>query len=163
MKVIQGEEILSWEQDARRTGLSVRASQLSARWNLDQVFDRTGRSGGAGQSAILRAVGACLILEHQNKDESNTILLVSNQVRLGPMVLRFEGDGALVGQRPLLQFRFKTLVIKFGERTLHQRQISPQPASKMPFFALIKIDNHQGLLAARGRGGGLALWKRQPL
>ena len=163
MTVIQGEEILSWEQDARRTGLSVKASQLSARWNLDQVFDRKGRSGGAGQSAILRAIGACLILEHQNEDESNTTLLVSNQVRLGPMVLRFEGDGALVGQRPLLQFSFKTLVIKFGERTVHQRQISPPPAAKMPFFALIKIDNHQGFLAARGRGGGLALWKRQPL
>ena len=163
MTVIQGEEILSWEQDARRTGLSVKASQLSARWNLDQVFDRTGRSGGAGQSAILRAIGACLILEHQNKDESNTTLLVSNQVRLGPMVLRFEGDGALVGQRPLLQFSFKTLIIKFGERTVHQQQISPLPAAKMPFFALIKIDNHQGFLAARGRGGGLALWKRQPL
>ena len=163
MTVIQGEEILSWEQDARRTGLSVKASQLSARWNLDQVFDRTGRSGGAGQSAILRAIGACLILEHQNEDESNTTLLVSNQVRLGPMVLRFEGDGALVGQRPLLQFSFKTLIIKFGERTVHQQQISPLPAAKMPFFALIKIDNHQGFLAARGRGGGLALWKRQPL
>ena len=163
MTVIQGEEILSWEQDARRTGLSVKASQLSARWNLDQVFDRKGRSGGAGQSAILRAIGACLILEHQNEDKSNTTLLVSNQVRLGPMVLRFEGDGALVGQRPLLQFSFKTLVIKFGERTVHQQQISPLPAAKMPFFALIKIDNHQGFLAARGRGGGLALWKRQPL
>ena len=163
MTVIQGEEILSWEQDARRTGLSVKASQLSARWNLDQVFDRKGRSGGAGQSAILRAIGACLILKHQNEDESNTTLLVSNQVRLGPMVLRFEGDGALVGQRPLLQFSFKTLIIKFGGRTVHQQQISPLPAAKMPFFALIKIDNHQGFLAARGRGGGLALWKRQPL
>ena len=82
MTVIQGEEILSWEQAARRTGLSVKASQLSARWNLDQVFDRKGRNGGAGQSAILRAIGACLILEHQNEDESNTTLLVSNQVRL---------------------------------------------------------------------------------
>lgn len=163
MTTIQSKEILCWERHARRTGLSIEASQLTAKWNLNQVFDRSGRAGGVGQSTVLRAIGACLILDKPSNDDSNTSLLIANQVEVGPIVLRFEGEAHLVGERPLLQFSFQTLIIKLFALTVYRRNIPPPAPTKMPFFALIKIDYQKGLLAARGRGGGLALWKRAPL
>jgi len=31
----------------------------------------------------------------------------------------------------------------------------------LPFFALIELNEQQGTLTARGRGGGLAQWSRK--
>ena len=43
------------------------------------------------------------------------------------------------------------------ERTLAQ----PKP-QRMPFFALIAFGEDASWLCARGRGGGLALWVKDP-
>ena len=85
-------------------------------------------------------------------------LSLSNAVTLGPLELRFRGVGRLVGSRPLLQFSFQELQLSLGGRVLLRRAL-PEPArQRLPFFALIARDP-SGWLAARGRGGGLALWR----
>ena len=72
--------------------------------------------------------------------------------------LRFRGVGRLLGSRPLLQFSFQELQLSLGGRVLLHRAL-PEPApQRLPFFALIARDP-SGWLAARGRGGGLALWR----
>jgi len=160
MTGISRDELLHWEQQARRSGSSIEATELVARWTLDQVFDRTGHPAGFGTSALLRAIQACLILAPQSEHPSDQALAVANQVSLGPLLLRFEGQGQLIGRRPLLQFSFAELMIKLGALTLHRRTIPTPDARSMPFFALIKLDHHAGTLVARGRGGGLAVWRR---
>lgn len=160
MTGITRDDLLHWEQLARRSGSSIEATELIAHWRLDQVFDRTGQPAGFGTSALLRAIQACLILTPQTDDPSDHALAVANQVSVGPLLLRFEGQGQLVGRRPLLQFSFAELIIKLGARTLHRRSIPTPEAKSMPFFALIKMDHHAGTLVARGRGGGLAMWTR---
>lgn len=154
------DELLHWEQQARRSGSSIEATELVARWTLDQVFDRTGHPAGFGTSAFLRAIQACLILAPQSEGPSDQALAVANQVSFGPLLLRFEGQGQLIGKRPLLQFSFAELIIKLGTLTLHRRAIPAPSAKSMPFFALIRLDHQAGTLVARGRGGGLALWRR---
>ena len=85
-------------------------------------------------------------------------LALSNAVTLGPLELRFSGVGRLVGSRPLLQFSFQELQLSLGGRVV-LRRVLPEPApQRLPFFALIARDP-SGWLAARGRGGGLALWR----
>jgi len=84
-------------------------------------------------------------------------LALSNAVNLGPLELRFRGAGQLVGRRPLLQFSFQQLQVSLGGRLLIQRELSAPAARRLPFFALIARDP-SGWLAARGRGGGLAVW-----
>ena len=160
MTGINGADILRWEQDARQSGSLIQASQLLARWNLDQVFDRSGQSGGLGTSSLLRAFQACLILAPHGEEPSDRALAVANQISVGPLVLRFEGEGQLIGRRPLLQFSFTSVMLKLGAVTLLQRTLARPTAKSMPFFALIRINHNDGTLAARGRGGGLAVWKR---
>jgi hypothetical protein len=84
---------------------------------------------------------------------------VQNSVQLGPIQLRFRGHGSLRGKRPLLEFWFEELELRLGPRSIWRQPIQRQPQPKRrPFFALIA--SQPNWLAARGRGGGLALWLR---
>jgi hypothetical protein len=69
----------------------------------------------------------------------------------------------------LLVFWFEQLEVRLGPWLLIQRAL-PKPAeAKLPFFALIAGGSSRGIsgsnnaeerwLAARGRGGSLALWR----
>jgi hypothetical protein len=60
--------------------------------------------------------------------------------------------------RPLLVFRFELLELQLAGRTLLRRPLPAPEPQRLPFFALIARDS-SGWLAARGRGGGLALWR----
>jgi hypothetical protein len=55
-------------------------------------------------------------------------------------------------------FRFEVLELQLAGRTLLRRPLPAPEARRLPFFALIARDS-SGWLAARGRGGGLALWR----
>ena len=160
MRQISGQDVLAWERNARQHGSKINVEQLLATWWLDDVFNRDGRSGGIGTSVMLKAIGACLILEQSTQTAEQNQLLVANQVSIGGIRLRFEGHGQLIGQRPLLRFSFHTLVLSMGGRTLFQRSIPEPDPKRTPFFALIHLDQEQKCLAARGRGGGLAIWRQ---
>ena len=89
-----------------------------------------------------------------------------NSVRLGAIELRFEGTGQLQGRRPLLVFSFDRLRLLLGGRVVFERALATPDPRRTPFFALIGAERARdsvlkepkGWLAARGRGGGLALW-----
>lgn len=148
-----GAALLAREAAVRRPGTGLVAADLHGCWQLEQVWPR-GRSQPASFSAaLLRGLSASL----QIWDEDGQLRL-RNRVSLGPLELCFEGPGWLRGARPLLMFRFHQLQLRLAGRTLLQRQL-PEPApQRLPFFALIQRDP-AGWLAARGRGGGLALWQ----
>lgn len=160
MRQISGQEMLAWERNAREHGSKIKVEKLLATWWLDDVFNRDGRSGVIGTSAMLKSIGACLILKQSAQAPEQNQLLVANQVSIGGIRLRFEGHGQLIGQRPLLRFSFHTLVLSIGGRTLFQRSIPEPDPKRTPFFALIHLDQEQKCLAARGRGGGLAIWRQ---
>jgi hypothetical protein len=90
-------------------------------------------------------------------------LLLSNSISLGLLHLCFLGSAQLQGRRPLLMFRFQTLRLSLAGQCLWSRSM-PQPAKgRDAFFALIaseRMGPGRQWLAARGRGGGLALWVR---
>jgi hypothetical protein len=58
----------------------------------------------------------------------------------------------------LLQFQFELLTLSLAGRILVERHLPPPAPGKMPFFALLGR-SPDAWLAARGRGGGLALWR----
>ena len=151
------DQILSRESSSRRQGSGIRSSDLNGVWLLMQNWTREGALPPPGTSPLLRLVGAQLQLQTQDN-----ILKICNQVCLGSLKLRFEGKAELKGDRPLLLFRFSTLVLNFGSITLLRKVLPEPPANRTPFFALIDLNRQDGSdwLAARGRGGGVALWKR---
>ena len=106
-------------------------------------------------ATLLRWLQASLILKRCDQD-----LTIINQVCLAGFKLQFSGSAHLKGSRPLLVFSFASLELSCSGLVLHRRSLPPQPPQRLPFFALIELDEQQGTLTARGRGGGLAQWSR---
>ena len=150
-----GVELLEQERQVRQGGSGLRAPELLGCWRLDQVWPKGSPRPSAFSGSLLRAVQARLEITAPVAEEE---LSLTNAVTLGPLELRFRGVGRLLGSRPLLQFSFQELQLSLGGRVLLRRAL-PEPArQRLPFFALIARDP-SGWLAARGRGGGLALWR----
>lgn len=151
-----GADLRERERSARLGGTGLLASDLQGCWLLDQVWPKGSDRPASFSAALLRGLQARLEMQV----EDGTLALL-NAVRLGPLELSFRGPGRLVGSRPLLQFHFETLEFTVAGRRLLRRALPAPAPQRMPFFALIARDP-EGWLAARGRGGGLALWRLEP-
>lgn len=183
--MISGAELLKLEQEARRAGSGIAPETIIGEWWLQQLWGRQGQVQGAA-AALLRSLSACLAITEARAAEAGSAearpdaartdietrrmaLELRNSVRLGPLELRFTGPGRLCGRRPLLRFHFERMQLLWLEKPLWEASLPPPAADKEPFFALIAAgpDRHQGAakgwLAARGRGGGLALWSLTPV
>ncbi|QNI94376.1 putative conserved membrane protein [Synechococcus sp. A15-127] len=152
-----GEDLLALERQCRRSGSGITVASLIGTWRLRATWSRDGTPAPAASAALLRGLGACLIL---SGEETDGALQIVNQVNLGSLRLRFDGEAELTGRRPLLMFSFRSVRLSLGKLTLFERSLPQPDARRMPYFALIGLDREQGRLSARGRGGGLALWMR---
>lgn len=148
-----GDDLLSREQQARRQGSAISATDLIGCWQLQTLWPKGQRNADALSGWLLRWLGACLEI---SLDDDKRLRL-RNAVNLGTLALQFSGPGDLQGRRPLLNFHFDQIRLTLGTITLLQRPLPAPAANRQPFFALIHR-NPSGWLAARGRGGGLALW-----
>jgi len=147
------EQLLALEVRVRHGGSGLGLHNLVGRWRLEQVWPKGSTRASALSAALLRGLRARLELEAGTDGG----LLISNAVNLGALELRFCGTARLLGARPLLQFRFEQLQLSLVGRVLLRRSLPAPLPRKEPFFALIARDP-SGWLAARGRGGGLAVW-----
>ncbi|MCT0213490.1 MULTISPECIES: hypothetical protein [unclassified Synechococcus] len=176
------ELLLDRERTSRRDGSGLRAEQLLGTWVLAQTWPRRAGQPAALSSALLRVLGARLILAAATAPLAP--LRITNRVQLGALELSFQGQAWLEGRRPLLIFRFEQLQLRLGDWLWLDRPLAGPPASTgpgqrhgaLPFFALIATETLAGdasgsgpgseppgrWLAARGRGGGLALWLQAP-
>jgi hypothetical protein len=94
---------------------------------------------------------------------------IGNQVRLGSLRLQLTGPARYLGKKNLLAFNFIRWQVSLFDRILYQGQMRGGEAqavefyqesiAKQPFFAFFSVT--EDLIAARGRGGGLALWIRE--
>jgi len=151
--------LLALERQGRRQGTGLTAPDLVGCWVLRQVWPQAGRRPLPLAAALLRSLGARL--EIAPGDVSGGLRLV-NAVRLGGLELRFVGEGELGGGRPLLRFRFDRWQLGPAARPWLNQPLPSPDARQGPFFALIGTGATEGggrWLAARGRGGGLALWE----
>jgi hypothetical protein len=166
-----GAGLLELERAARRSGSGIAADQLLGPWNLVQTWPRRGgQPPAAVASTLLRALQAQLAFERPGPagehEAPSAPLLIRNSVRLGPLELRFCGEARLEGKRPLLVFDFERLQFRLGGGRLldlplpRKAPFTARRVRALPFFALIGGGADAGWLAARGRGGGLALWIR---
>ena len=145
--------LLALEREARSTGTGLTATHLLGSWQLQLVWSKGSNRASAFSGWLLRGLSARLEI-----DRDADGLLLSNAVNLGLLELRFRGRGRLLGKRPLLQFSFDQMQLSLAGRCVLQRALPAPAPQRLPFFALIQRDP-AGWLAARGRGGGLALWR----
>ena len=160
-----GPALLALEAEVRRSGTGLAAADLQGCWQLDQVWPKGSRRPASFSALLLRGLTARLEIGPGGDPQPDGLTL-SNAVNLGPLELRFRGPGRLQGPRPLLMFQFDQLELRLAGRLLLQRALPAPAPSRQPFFALIArgaVSAETGpvaaWLAARGRGGGLALWR----
>jgi hypothetical protein len=158
-----GDALLALERSARQGGSGLEISDLAGLWWLERVWSRRQRQPSPLAGGALRALGASLRIEPAEaaSPAKRSGLKLTNAVRLGPLELRFQGPGWLEGQRPLLRFQFDRLEIRAGQRLLLQRSLPAPDPRRGAFFALIATGVDRRWLAARGRSGGLAVWRRE--
>lgn len=105
-------------------------------------------------------------LTYQATDDQQGV--VQNSVGLGSLTLELTGPVKFWPKARCLAFDFTQLQIAIGSRTLYQRRIKPEIADQefyqqalkdQAFFKYFWVTDTG--IAARGRGGGLALWSRK--
>jgi hypothetical protein len=158
-----GARLRQLEQRARRDGSDLQARSLQGRWRFTRVWARQSEAAQATASALLRSLAATLEI---GPPDAAGDLPMANAVALPGLELRFEGRGRLRGRRPLLSFWFDRWRLSVaGVRLIERSLAAPPELRRLPFFALIGRGTSlqgQAWLAARGRGGGLALWLLDP-
>jgi len=160
------------EKDFRRTKGSITYDQLIGTWRLCFITgtkrsrQRAGIALGAGRFIPPWLVQISL---HYSKPEPTANLgQVQNSVKLGPISLSLTGPTRLWPKTNSLAFDFTHMTIEIGNQTVYQRAVrggekqtqkfASQTLKDQAFFTYFLVQPN--CLAARGRGGGLALWTR---
>lgn len=96
---------------------------------------------------------------------------ITNSLQLGSLQLKLTGPARYIGKKNLLAFDFTNIELSLFNRAIYNggfrggklknADFEQQSITKAPFFAFFLVT--KDFIAARGRGGGLALWVKQNL
>lgn len=152
-----GSRLRALEVKSRHKGSGLEWEALIGDWRVEYVWNKESTHPSPVAGSLLRAMEATLQIQSYEDRQ----LVLCNSIKLGFFKLSFHGPGRLEHRRPLLTFHFDRLIISFAGQTLFSLGLPKPAANREPFFALIassRLDAGGRWLAARGRGGGLALW-----
>lgn len=170
--------LLQAEQFAKQQRLQYSFADLLGNWRLCFTTGVKKRSSPGGQKGGIRLtqgfylppwtparIGFFAAPEAVTPGQGT----IANQIQFGPVRLRFTGPARYPGKKNLLAFDFTQIAVDGFEKTLFQTgfrggqakaaQFEQVPIAKLPFFAFFSVT--PDWVAARGRGGGLALWIRE--
>ncbi|MBW4524965.1 MAG: hypothetical protein KME18_07170 [Phormidium tanganyikae FI6-MK23] len=160
------EALLQAEKSAKQTAIDYQFSQLEGEWRL--CFATGTRKIRQGGIKLKKGYYVPKIAKAQlsfSLDESGSER-IGNLAQVGLLTLKFSGPARYQTKKNLLAFDFTQLQVCLGEKTFYsqpvrggaekERAFSETSIAKLPFFAFFLIGDR--FVAARGRGGGLALW-----
>lgn len=91
---------------------------------------------------------------------------IGNEIQFGSLLFKLTGPAQYLGKKNLLAFDFTHMKLMLFGRAVYSggfrggkataTNFYCQPIAKLPFFAFFLVTDD--FIAARGRGGGLALW-----
>jgi hypothetical protein len=171
------EALLQAETVTKRTKITYPSEQLLGTWRLCFITGtrktrrRAGIVLGAGRY-IPNWVQIQLGYEPLATPLLSTPLFeagqISNQVQLGPLQLSLTGPTKFMAPKRILAFDFTTLAVKLLGGALYngsvrggavaEERFYSENTNQQAFFAYFWVS--ESAIAARGRGGGLALWGR---
>ena len=157
------EELKELEKTARIDGSGIEYKSLIGLWKFNSVWKQGSDSEDSISSTLLQVLSASLELKKDIQNSEIEQFTIANSIQFGLISLRFSGLANLERKQPLLPFCFDSIQIKLASITLLKRSLPKTEKKKRPFFALIAIDSDGRWLSARGKGGGLALWKKHDL
>ncbi|MEM6449558.1 MAG: hypothetical protein AAF703_04495 [Cyanobacteria bacterium P01_D01_bin.105] len=165
--------LLSAEKESKRHKQRYAYEDLLGAWQLGFVSGtQTKKTSG---KKPMKTVGngrfvpgfVAIAITYQQDAVSNTVI---NAVTLGPLNLTLTGPTRFWPKTNSLAFDFTTLQIKLGDLSLYDGSIrggreraqtfKAQSLKDQAFFTFFTVAPDH--IAARGKGGGLALWTRKP-
>ncbi|WP_341736153.1 hypothetical protein [Microcoleus sp. CAWBG640] len=168
--------LLAAEKNSKKTKPRYSFQQLIGNWQLcfitgtKKTRQKAGIVLGAGKyipqwiAKIQIAYSAAPVAEGEDNSE---IGRVENSVKIGTMELTLSGPTKFLPNN-ILAFDFTRIMVKLLGKTVYQGYIRGGEAreaeflslsvGKQAFFAYFLVED--GIITARGRGGGLALWGR---
>lgn len=165
--------LLELEKTAKQTKGSIPLESLLGTWRLcfsagKQAKLRAGKPTGSGFYVPKIAIARITFAKAENR--ANT-LEIANELKIGPLLVRFTGPVRYPGKKNLLAFDFTHLQVsgfglKIYQGAISRRKKAAQSSqsfseiaiAQLPFFAFFAATDDY--IAARGRGGGLAIWVR---
>ena len=163
--------LLQAEKTAKQQRLTYALEPLAGQWRLcftapRRAHQKSGLSQGRGWYVPQFAPAQLSFFPHASEPGTGTI---GNQIRLGAILFQLSGPFKYFGKKNLLGFDFTqaTLLVfgkplysgKFQSGKTRRHNFEQLPISQLPFFAFFLITDE--FIAARGRGGGLAIWVRE--
>jgi hypothetical protein len=166
------EALLQAEKAAKQQRVTYPPEALIGQWRLRFVTGvRKVKQGGItlGKGFYLPSlVRAQIGFQSAASSFDPNQLTINNQLQLGALRFQILGPAKYLNQKNLLAFDFTQLNLSFFGQPLYQgnfrgRQteaaaFNQKPIAKLPFFSFFLITEE--LIAARGRGGGLAIWSK---
>ncbi len=161
------------ETTAKKEKLVIPFDDLLGEWRLffSSGVKKTNRRRGIalGKGYYLpKFLPASITFTRNLEATSTTIGTATNQLKIGGLILKFTGPCRYPGKKNLLVFDFTEMQISLFGQTLYQGKIRSGKTgaksfeelsiAKLPFFSFFWVDANG--IAARGRGGGLAIWIR---
>ncbi len=162
--------LVAAEKSSRQTKPSYTAQQLEGTWRLCFI---TGTKQAQNRAGVVLRSGrylprwATIELTYHPHTQSDPGTL-ENSMKLGGLNLTLTGPAKFLSTRNILAFDFTQISITLGGLNIYQGKIRGGKESeekfyekklkKQAFFTYFLIEDN--LIAARGKGGGLALWGR---
>ena len=166
------EALLQAEKTAKKTKVCYSYTQLLGTWRLGLITG-TKRSRSSRAGIILGAgrflpMWVKIHLSYSQSEPDQDRGTVQNSVELGPLELVLTGPTKFWSKRNMLTFDFTQMRVTLSGLKLYEGYIRggkdrearfwKQSVKEQAFFTYFLVQNQS--IAARGRGGGLALWTR---
>ncbi|AFY30727.1 hypothetical protein [Calothrix sp. PCC 7507] len=165
--------LLQAEKVAKQQRLAYNFESLLGKWRLCFATGtrKVRQRGGIvlGKGIYLPKFAAAYISFSADLADNSGRGEIGNQVQVGLVSLQLTGPAKYLGKKNLLAFDFTQMQISLFDRTVYKGQIRSSKAqgedfhnqaiAKQAFFAFFMMT--ENAIAARGRGGGLALWIRE--
>jgi hypothetical protein len=165
------EALLMAEKTAKQTKVRHAYPQLLATWRLGFI---TGTKRSRQRAGVILGAGRFLPkwvkiqLSYSQLESDQERGTVQNSVELGPLVLIVTGSTQFWQKTNILAFDFTRMKVSLSGLKLYEGYIRggrdrearfyEQSVKEQAFFTYFLVENR--CIAARGRGGGLALWTR---
>tara|TARA_Y100001968_G_scaffold166580_1_gene152603 strand:- start:168 stop:815 length:648 start_codon:yes stop_codon:yes gene_type:complete len=153
--------LLEMEKVSRKMGSGINFDSLIGLWKFESVWQKNSKDKESMASLFLRIFSANLELAKDTSTNESMQFNIANSIQFGLLSIVFKGNGSLQGKQPLLTFFFKEIELKAGLKVIFKKSLKIPENGKRPFFALISMEENGQWLSARGRGSGLALWKKE--
>jgi len=154
------EKLLELEKKARIEGSGINYESIAGLWKFKSVWEQGSNKENTISSTLLQVLSATLELKINPQKTDSEKFTIVNSIQFGFLTIKFVGLANLERKQPLLPFSFDFIQIKLTSFTILKRSLPAPKLKNRPFFALIAVDKNGKWLSARGKGGGLALWKR---